>query len=73
MSIEKYLDKDGFARADKKVAEELKARVPISRTINGKPLTENISLTAFDVGGVTQSELDSAIQSSIQDVWASTF
>ena len=37
----------------------LDAKVPTSRTINGKALSSNISLTASDVGAVSQSAIDS--------------
>lgn len=35
------------------------AKVPTSRTINGKALTDNISITASDVGAYSKTEIDS--------------
>lgn len=32
--------------------------VPISRTVNGKELKENISLTPADIGAATQTEVN---------------
>ena len=39
--------------------------VPTSRTVNGKVLSANITLTASDVGAATMAEVNSAIQTAI--------
>ena len=39
--------------------------VPTSRTVNGKTLSANITLSASDVGAVTMTEVNSAIQTAI--------
>ena len=39
--------------------------VPISRTVNGKALSANITLSASDVGAATMTEVNSAIQTAI--------
>lgn len=41
----------------------LDGKVPTSRTINGKALTSNITLTASDVGAYTEAEVDDKIDS----------
>lgn len=38
--------------------------VPTARTVNGKPLTGNISLTAGDVGAATKGYVDNAVSSA---------
>ena len=39
--------------------------VPTSRTVNGKALSANITLSASDVGAATMTEVNSAIQTAI--------
>lgn len=39
--------------------------VPTSRTVNGKALSANITLTASDVGAATMTQVNSAIQNAI--------
>ena len=39
--------------------------VPTSRTVNGKALSANITLTASDVGAATMDEVNAAIQTAI--------
>lgn len=39
--------------------------VPTSRTVNGKALSSNITLSASDVGAATMTEVNSAIQTAI--------
>ena len=39
--------------------------VPASRTVNGKALSANITLSASDVGAATMTEVNSAIQTAI--------
>ena len=39
--------------------------VPTSRTVNGKALSANITLTASDVGAATMTQVNSAIQTAI--------
>lgn len=46
------------------VASEVGA-VPTSRTVNGKALSANITLTASDVGAATMTQVNSAIQNAI--------
>ena len=46
------------------VASEVGA-VPTSRTVNGKALSANITLTASDVGAATMTQVNSAIQTAI--------
>jgi hypothetical protein len=45
-----FLDKEGFAHVWNNILERLNLRVPTSRTINGKPLSGDIVLTAEDIG-----------------------
>ena len=39
--------------------------LPTSRTVNGKALSANITLTASDVGAATMTQVNSAIQNAI--------
>lgn len=47
-----------YVMTQKGVTDQLNTKVPTSRTINGKPLTGNISLSAGDVGAYTKSEVN---------------
>lgn len=46
--------------------EAVSTKVPTSRTINGKTLTANITLSASDVGAYTKTETDNAILQKTQ-------
>lgn len=68
--IDKFLDGVGLAR----VKDWVKANfVPTTRKINNKALGTDISLTASDIGSVTQEQMDTAIQSAISDSWTSSY
>lgn len=56
-----------FARGDH-VHPSDTTRVPTSRTINGKALTGNITLTASDVGAATASDVATAKQEAIDTI-----
>ncbi|AUR80925.1 tail fiber protein [Vibrio phage Aphrodite1] len=47
-----------YAMTQKGVTDQLNTKVPTSRTINGKALTGNISLSAANVGAYTKAETD---------------
>ena len=47
------------------VFNELASKVPTSRTINGKALSADITLSASDVGAATIDQVNSAIQTAI--------
>lgn len=49
------------AMTQKGVNDAINTRVPTSRTINGKALTANISLSAANVGAYTKSEVDTRL------------
>lgn len=51
--------------SQKAVTDQLATKVPTSRTINGKPLSANISLTAADVDSYNKSETTTLIDSRI--------
>lgn len=46
----------------------LDSKVPVSRTVNGKALNSNITLTASDVGAASESEVDEAIGQINSDI-----
>lgn len=73
METSSLLDKAGFSHYDAKVALESKGKVPSTRKINGKALTSDISLTATDVGAVTPTQMNTAIQSAILDSWSASY
>lgn len=50
------------------IQTQLDAKAPTSRTINGKPLTSNITLSASDVGAYTKSEIDSLELITVADI-----
>ena len=50
------------------IQDQLNAKVPTSRTINGKPLTGNITLSASDVGAYTKSEIDNLELITVEDI-----
>ncbi|QAU04284.1 tail fiber protein [Vibrio phage 2 TSL-2019] len=50
-----------YVMTQKAVTDQLNAKVPTSRTINGKPLSSNISLSAANVGAYTKSETDTRL------------
>ena len=56
-----------FARGDH-VHPTDTSRVPVTRTINGKALSENITLAAADVGAATPDEVDAAKQEAIETI-----
>ena len=57
-----------FARGDH-VHPSDTSRVPTTRTINGKALSSNISLTASDVGAVAADDMTTLTQSEIDTIW----
>ena len=44
---------------------DIDSKVPNTRTVNGKALSTNIILSAYDVGAATMAEVNSAIQTAI--------
>ena len=46
----------------------LEGKAPTSRTINGKALTANITLSASDVGAYTKTEIDNLELITIEDI-----
>ena len=47
------------------VQSDIDSKVPNTRTVNGKALSTNIILSAYDVGAATMAEVNSAIQTAI--------
>lgn len=54
----KFLDKDGLGKVIAKLRSEIAAKVPNTRTVNNKPLSSNVSLTASDVGAMPSDVRD---------------
>lgn len=69
----KYLDQNGLVRVNENIDTKVADRVPTSRTVNGNPLTQNVTLTAEDVGGITTTQMNTAITMAIQDTWAAAY
>lgn len=68
--VQKFLDGIGLER----IRDWIKSNFVNKTTkVNGKALSSDISLTASDVGAITQVELDASIQSAIQDTWSSSY
>lgn len=68
--VQKFLDGIGLERIRDWIKNNF---VNKTTKVNGKALSTDISLTASDVGAITQAELDASIQSAIQDSWASSY
>lgn len=71
--MNKYLDQTGLVRVNENIDTKVADRVPTSRTVNSKPLTQNVTLTAEDVGGITTTQMNTAITMAIQDTWAAAY
>ncbi len=67
----KFLIQPGFDRVAYNINQKLNGYVPNERTINGKPLSADVTLTASDVGAITASQLDVAIRTNIRTKWKS--
>lgn len=50
-----FLDKNGLARLWANILALADTKVPTSRTINGKALASDVTLSASDVGAATSS------------------
>ena len=53
-------------------AEDVGA-VPVSRTVNGKALSGDISLSAADVGAATVEQVNAAIQAAVLSSWEASY
>lgn len=67
----KFLSKEGLERVLQNLAGKFNSYVPVTRKINGKPLTSDITLNEFDFDFVTTPQMDAAIQAAIIDSWSS--
>lgn len=67
--MEKFLSESGLERVNYNIDQKIMQYAPESRTINSKPLTGDITLTASDVGAATVQQLNDAIRSSIRNNW----
>lgn len=67
--MEKFLSESGLERFSFNIDQKLLNYVPDSRTINSKPLTGDITLTASDVGAATVQQLNDAIRLNIRNNW----
>lgn len=63
---EKFLDQAGLERFTYNLDQKLSAYVPQDRTINGKPLSGNIELTAEDLSLATMEQLNNAVRANIR-------
>lgn len=70
---DKYLDQNGLVRVNENIDTKVADRVPSTRTVNSKPLTQDVTLTAEDVGGITTTQMNTAINVAIQDTWAAAY
>ena len=61
-----FLDKLGLERLWVKIVALVNTKVPLSRTINGKSLSNNITLSASEIGAYTKAETDNAVSSKSQ-------
>lgn len=69
----KYLDQNGLVRVNENIDTKVADRVPTSRTVNSKPLTQDVTLTAEELGGITTTQMNTAINVAIQDTWAAAY
>ena len=69
----KYLDQNGLVRVNENIDTKVADKVPTSRTVNSKPLNTDVTLTAEDVGGITTTQMNTAIKVAIQDTWNAAY
>lgn len=69
----KYLDQNGLVRVNDNIDTKVADKVPATRTVNNKPLTQDVTLTAEDVGGITTTQMNTAINMAIQDTWNAAY
>ncbi|UVD32130.1 putative tail fiber protein [Vibrio phage phiKT1028] len=58
-----------YVMTQRGVTDQLNTKVPTSRTINGKALTGNISLSAGNVGAYTKTEVDNGLANRVPKTW----
>lgn len=66
---EKFLDQAGLERFTYNLDQKLSAYVPQNLTINGKPLSDDIELTAEDLSLATMEQLNNAVRINIRKKW----
>lgn len=66
---EKFLNESGLERFSYNLDQKLSAYVPSDRTINGKPLSSDIELTAEDLSLATMEQLNNAVRINIRKKW----
>lgn len=71
--MDKYLDQNGLVRVNENIDTKVADRVPTIRTVNSKPLTQDVTLTAEDLGGITITQMNTAINVAIQDTWNAAY
>lgn len=69
----KYLDQTGLAKVNENIDTKVSDHVPTTRTVNDKPLTADVTLTAEELGGITTQQMNTAITMAIQDTWAAAY
>lgn len=67
--MSKFLDYTGLQRVISNLQGKFNSYVPVTRKINGKALTSDITIETS--GGVTMEEVDAAIQAAVLDSWSS--
>lgn len=60
--MKKFLDENGLRHLWGKIRA---AAVPVTRKVNNKALSADISLTASDVGAATMDEVNDAVSTAI--------
>ena len=65
----KFLDTNGLQHVNTDIDRKLSAYVSTERTINGHTLSDDVVLTASDVGIVDMQTLNSAVRSRISSKW----
>ena len=65
----KFLDTNGLQHVNTNINQNLSAYVSIERTINGHDMSDDIVLTASDVGVLDMQTLNNAVRSRISSKW----
>lgn len=65
----KFLDTNGLQYVNTNINQKLSAYVSTERTINGHDMSDDVVLTASDVGIVDMQTLNNAVRSRISSKW----
>lgn len=65
----KFLDTNGLQHVNTNINQKLSVYVSTERTINGHDMSDDVVITASDVGIVDMQTLNNAVRSRISSKW----